>query len=60
MHQPLRQCAWCRRVADASGQYGMVAERKLNSATHGICPGCKDQVRADYDRSRGSPAAQAA
>ena len=60
MSEPLRQCAWCYRIADANGQYGMLAERKLNSATHGICPGCKELVRAEFDRSYGVPVAQAA
>ena len=55
-----RQCAWCHRVADIHGHYGMVAERKLNSATHGICPGCKELVRAEFDRSQSVPEVQAA
>jgi hypothetical protein len=60
MHQPIRQCAWCRRIADADGQYGSVGVRKLYDATHGICPGCKDRVRADYDRSTRGAVALAA
>jgi hypothetical protein len=60
MNYPIRQCAWCHRVADSNGQYGIVAARKMNSATHGICPGCKEQVRAEFDRSRNVRVAQAA
>jgi hypothetical protein len=57
---PVRQCAWCHRVADASGRYGAVAERKLMSATHGICPGCKELVRAEIDGTRTTAVAVAA
>jgi hypothetical protein len=47
-------------VADIDGQYGTIAERKLSSATHGICPSCKELVRAEIDRSVGVSVAQAA
>jgi hypothetical protein len=37
----VRQCAWCWLVADASGQYRIEAHRKLDAASHGICPECR-------------------
>jgi hypothetical protein len=46
----VRQCAWCWLVMDASGRYSLRATRKISSATHGICPGCKAAVRAEIDR----------
>jgi hypothetical protein len=46
----LRQCAWCLLVMDGAGQYSIQPGRKIRSATHGICPTCKDAVRADIDR----------
>jgi hypothetical protein len=50
--QPIRQCAWCYRVMDiATGQYRLRTTRKIQSATHGICPSCKDVMRAQIDAS---------
>ena len=43
----LRQCAWCLLVMDRRGTYTLEPGRKIKSATHGICPKCKDQVRAE-------------
>jgi hypothetical protein len=52
LEQPVRQCAWCRRVADAAtGVYSGDALSKLASATHGICPRCKEAMRAEIDAS---------
>ena len=45
-----RQCAWCWLVMDAHGQYRIRPGHKIKSATHGICPGCKEAVRAEIDR----------
>ena len=45
----LRQCAWCLRVADTSGRFTLDPGRKIKSATHGICPTCKETVRAEID-----------
>ena len=46
----IRQCAWCCRVVDDSGNYGVATTgRKIKSATHGICPTCKELVRAEID-----------
>jgi hypothetical protein len=44
-----RQCAWCWLVMDATGQYRIRPGHKIKSATHGICPSCKDVVRAEID-----------
>jgi hypothetical protein len=35
---------------DANGQYRIRPGHKIKSATHGICPGCKEAVRAEIDR----------
>ena len=51
-----RQCAWCLLVADHTGRYTIQPGRKIRSATHGICPGCKDALRAEID---GLPVVQA-
>ena len=52
----VRQCAWCWLVVDGSGQYRIRAARKLISATHGICPCCKEAVRAEIEgRPRRQP-----
>src|ERR687886_609228 len=40
-----RQCAWCWLVMAPSGQYDIRPGRKIKSATHGICPSCKEHVR---------------
>jgi len=50
--QAIRQCAWCYRVVDSlTGLYGAAAMRKIKSATHGICPRCKETMRAEIDAS---------
>jgi len=46
----LRQCAWCLAVADAGGRYTVHPGRKIKAATHGICPACKETLRAEIDR----------
>jgi hypothetical protein len=39
-------------VVDASGKYGVSTNgRKIKSATHGICPTCKELVRAEIEAS---------
>jgi hypothetical protein len=49
---PERQCAWCWRVFDVeAGQYRAQAERKIKTASHGICPSCKAEMRAEIDAS---------
>ncbi len=45
----LRQCGWCFLVQDANGRYSIQPGRKIRSATHGICPACKEQMRAEID-----------
>jgi hypothetical protein len=44
-----RQCAWCLRVVDSAGRYTIEPGRKIRSATHGICPTCRDVVRSEID-----------
>jgi hypothetical protein len=46
-----RQCAWCWLVMDNSGAYSIETGRKIRSATHGICPTCKETVRAQIERT---------
>ena len=46
-----RQCAWCWLVMAPSGLYDIRPGHKIKSATHGICPNCKELVRAEIDRS---------
>ncbi|HEX8966879.1 MAG TPA: hypothetical protein VF937_03300 [Chloroflexota bacterium] len=36
----VRQCAWCRRIADAEGQYRLVATTLVHGASHGCCEAC--------------------
>jgi len=45
----LRQCAWCWLVMDGTGTYRLQPGRKIRSATHGICPGCKAVMLAEID-----------
>jgi hypothetical protein len=45
----LRQCAWCLLVVDGTGRYSLQPGRKIKTATHGICPACKEQLRAEID-----------
>ena len=44
-----RQCAWCWLVMDGAGEYRIRPGHKIKSATHGICPLCKEVVRAQID-----------
>ena len=36
----VRQCAWCRRVADESGRYRLSATTLVVGASHGCCEAC--------------------
>jgi hypothetical protein len=36
----VRQCAWCRRVADGAGRYRYPAAALIAGASHGCCRGC--------------------
>jgi len=36
----VRQCAWCRRVADNEGNYRLVATTLIHGASHGCCEAC--------------------
>jgi hypothetical protein len=48
-HVSLRQCAWCWLVQDSTGSYRIQPARKIRSATHGICPDCKETMRAEIE-----------
>ncbi len=39
-HGYVRQCAWCRRVADRHGRYRIQARTILDFASHGCCDLC--------------------
>jgi hypothetical protein len=45
----LRQCAWCLRVQDRFGKYALQPGHKIKTATHGICPSCKEQMRSEIE-----------
>ena len=51
----LRQCAWCLQVMDRTGAYSLQPGMKIRTATHGICPTCKEQMRADIDATSSVP-----
>jgi hypothetical protein len=36
----VRQCAWCRRIADATGQYRLISASLIHGASHGCCEAC--------------------
>ena len=36
----VRQCAWCRRVADTDGRYLLAASTLVHGASHGCCEAC--------------------
>jgi len=36
----VRQCAWCRRIADTEGRYRLVATTLIHGASHGCCEAC--------------------
>jgi hypothetical protein len=36
----IRQCAWCRRVADEHGRYRLVESKLVHGASHGCCEAC--------------------
>ena len=40
IHGFVRQCAWCRRIADADGNYRTVSELLIHGASHGCCEAC--------------------
>ena len=60
-HALLVHCAWCEKLhvgdewlelqAIGRGQT-RIAERLIRESTHGICPDCLEQVRAETDRER--------
>jgi hypothetical protein len=40
IHGFVRQCAWCRRIADIDGNYRTVSEILIHGASHGCCEAC--------------------
>jgi hypothetical protein len=36
----VRQCAWCRRIADEEGRYRLIATALVQGASHGCCEAC--------------------
>jgi hypothetical protein len=36
----VRQCAWCRRIADDQGNYRLAAPTLIQGASHGCCEAC--------------------
>ena len=36
----VRQCAWCRRIADDLGRYRLLSEKLIHGASHGCCEAC--------------------
>lgn len=36
----VRQCAWCRRIADAHGRYRLISDILVPGASHGCCEAC--------------------
>ena len=36
----VRQCAWCRRIADLEGRYRLTSARMVLGASHGCCEAC--------------------
>jgi hypothetical protein len=36
----VRQCAWCRRIADTEGNYRLQANSLIHGASHGCCEAC--------------------
>ena len=49
----VRQCAWCRRVADERGRYRLIARVLLKGASHGCCEACA--IRFLNDGRAGDP-----
>jgi hypothetical protein len=37
----VRQCAWCRRVADSDGQFRLASPTLVRNASHGCCAVCE-------------------
>jgi hypothetical protein len=40
LHGFVRQCAWCRRIADADGHYLLITSALVYGASHGCCEAC--------------------
>jgi hypothetical protein len=49
-HGFVRQCAWCRRVADAEGHYRLTADTLIHGASHGCCEACAIRFLSKYNK----------
>jgi hypothetical protein len=47
-HGFVRQCAWCRRVADGAGRYRLAAPALIPGASHGCCGGCARRYLSEH------------
>jgi len=49
----LPMCAWCRKVRDDDGYWSQIEEyldqQVGTTVSHGICPGCFTNVRAEVE-----------
>lgn len=52
----VRQCAWCRRVADGDGRYHQQASSLIGTATHGCCAPCARTLLRQLARHRAGSA----
>jgi hypothetical protein len=53
----VRQCAWCRRVADEHGHYRLAASVLVKGASHGCCEACAIRFLSDGRSGQSSLAA---
>lgn len=49
-HGFVRQCAWCRRVADAEGRYRLTAANLIQGASHGCCEACDIRFLSKHNK----------
>ena len=53
----VKQCSWCRRLADADGEYrGEPQDVPAETATHGVCPDCRERMEAEVRAWKGQAA----
>jgi hypothetical protein len=51
-HGFVRQCAWCRRIADTDGQYRLLSATLVQGASHGCCEACAIRFLGHYISKR--------
>jgi hypothetical protein len=51
----VRQCAWCRRIVDAAGNYRLVSANLIPDASHGCCAACEIRFLSSGAASQGEP-----